>query len=122
MATAGGEQGLGAARVQAALWLAQRTSAVVLALCVAVHLATMIYAVRGGLTAAEILGRTQGSAGWGAFYALFVLAAALHGAIGLRTVALEWLGLRGALLEALAGAAGLALAGLGLRAVWAVVA
>ena len=37
------------------LWIAQRASAAVLALCVVVHLATIIYAVRGGLTAAEIL-------------------------------------------------------------------
>ena len=37
------------ARTQALLWLAQRASAAVLALCIVVHLATMIYAVRGGL-------------------------------------------------------------------------
>ena len=41
--------------LQARLWYAQRVSAIVLAVCVVVHLATMIYAVRGGLTAAEIL-------------------------------------------------------------------
>ena len=38
------------ARVETWLWLAQRASAAVLALCVAVHLVTMIAAVRGGLT------------------------------------------------------------------------
>ena len=37
------------------LFLAQRLSAAVLALAVAVHLATILYAVRGGLTAGEIL-------------------------------------------------------------------
>ncbi len=37
--------------------------------CVLVHLATIIYAVRGGLTAAEILERTRGSVGWAVFYA-----------------------------------------------------
>jgi len=78
------------------LWVAQRASAVVLALCVTVHLATIIYAVRGGLSAAEILGRTRGNAAWAAFYALFVLAAAVHAPIGLRAVLGEWLGWRGA--------------------------
>ena len=42
------------ARAQTLLWVAQRASAAVLALCVVVHLATMIYAIRGGLSAAEI--------------------------------------------------------------------
>ena len=50
------------------LWLAQRVSAAVLALCVLVHLVTIIYAVRGGLTAPEIFARTKGHAGWFAFY------------------------------------------------------
>ena len=66
------------------LWVAQRATAVVLAVCVVVHLATIIYAVRGGLTAAEILARTRGSIAWGAFYSVFVLAAAIHAPIGLR--------------------------------------
>ena len=43
-------------------WYWQRISAMVLALCVVVHLAVMIYAVRGGLSGAEILARTRGSA------------------------------------------------------------
>jgi fumarate reductase subunit C len=84
------------ARTQALLWLAQRASASVLGLCVLVHLATMIYAVRGGLTAAEILGRTKGSVAWFAFYALFVLAIAVHVPIGLRAVLIEWVKWRGA--------------------------
>ena len=42
-------------KAQTILWIAQRASAVVLALCVTVHLATMVYAIRGGLSAAEIL-------------------------------------------------------------------
>jgi len=49
------------------LWVAQRATAVVLALCVAVHLITLVYAVRGGLSAADILGRTRGSIAWGSF-------------------------------------------------------
>ena len=83
-------------RAQTLLWMAQRASAAVLALCVAVHLATMIYAVRGGLTAAEILARTQGSAAWFLFYSLFVLAIVVHVPIGLRAVLGEWLGWRSA--------------------------
>jgi fumarate reductase subunit C len=82
-------------RVDVLCWIAQRASAAVLAVCVVVHLATMIVAVRGGLTAAEILGRTQGSAGWAAFYGVFVLAVAVHAPLGLRAVLAEWAGLRG---------------------------
>jgi fumarate reductase subunit C len=51
-------------RTQTFLWVAQRASAAVLGVCVLVHLVTMIYAVRGGLTAGEILSRTQGSVAW----------------------------------------------------------
>ena len=74
------------ARMQARLWLAQRVSAMLLALCIIVHLATMIYAVRGGLSAAEILGRTHGNYAWFAFYSLFVFSVAVHAPIGLRTI------------------------------------
>jgi fumarate reductase subunit C len=83
------------ARGETRLWLVQRASAAVLALCVAVHLATMIAAVHGGLSAAAILGRTRGSIAWGAFYGLFIVAAAVHAPIGLRTIAAEWLSWRG---------------------------
>ena len=73
------------------LWLfvAQRLSAMVLAPLVLVHLITLITAVQGGLSADEILGRTRDSLAWAAFYSLFVVAAGLHGAIGLRTVVRE---------------------------------
>ena len=83
------------ARGEAQAWVAQRASAVVLALCVLVHLATMIYAVRHGLSAEAILGRTRGNAGWMVFYGVFVAAVAVHAPLGLRTVASEWLGWRG---------------------------
>ena len=82
------------AKAQTHLWLAQRLSAAVLGFCVLVHLATMIYAVRGGLTAAEILGRTSGNVAWFAFYTVFVLAVAVHVPIGLRAVLIEWAGWR----------------------------
>lgn len=103
------------------LWIAQRVTAMILAACVVVHLATIIYAVRGGLSAAEILGRTRGSMAWAAFYATFVVAAAVHGGIGLRAIAIEWMGLReGA--DRLYVFFAVALTLLGLRAVLAVVA
>ena len=72
----------------------------VLALCVLVHIVTMIYAVSNGLSAAEILGRTRGNYGWSAFYALFVAALAVHAPIGLRTALSEMLNWRGAALDA----------------------
>jgi len=99
------------------LWLAQRASAAVLALCVTVHLVTIVYAVRGGLTAAEIFGRTRGSIGWLAFYMVFVLAVAVHAPIGLRQVLTEWLGWRGRSREWFVLALGVLLAWMGTRAV-----
>ena len=110
------------ARREALLWLASRASAAVLALCVLVHLATMILAVRGGLSAAEILSRTRGSAGWCAFYGVFVLAVAVHAPIGLRTVLAETARARGRLLDAAAVLFALLLLAAGWRAVYAVVA
>jgi fumarate reductase subunit C len=104
-------------RAQTLLWVVQRASAAVLAVCVLVHLATMVYAIRGGLSAAEILSRTRGSAGWLAFYSLFVLAVTLHAPIGLRSVLQEWLGWRGASRDIFLLALAMALAGLGMRAV-----
>jgi fumarate reductase subunit C len=105
-------------RTQVLLWTAQRASAAVLALCVLVHLITIIYAVKNGLSAAEVLGRTRGNFGWAAFYALFVAAIAVHAPIGLRTIASEALGWRGAALDLSVLAVGIALALWGWRAVW----
>ena len=107
---------------EAKLWYWQRVSAMALALFVLVHLATLVYAVRGGLSAAEILGRTRGSVLFGGFYALFVAAAAVHASIGLATIAEEWLGLDGRIARRLALGFALLLAATGLRAVYAVVA
>ena len=104
-------------RSETALWIAQRASAAVLAVCVTVHLITIVYAVRGGLTAAEIFARTRGSVGWLAFYSVFVLAVAVHAPIGLRPVLGEWLKWRGRSREVFVLAFGFALAWLGMRAV-----
>ena len=103
-------------RSQTTLWLGQRASAAVLALCVVVHLATIVYAVRGGLSAEEIHARIHGNHAWLAFYSLFVLAAAVHVPIGLRTIALEWLGWRGRSRDVALTIFSLVLVWLGLRA------
>ena len=108
------------ARTETLLWVAQRASAALLALCVTVHLATILYAVQGGLTGAEILGRTRGNAAWAAFYTVFALAAAVHAPIGLRAVLAEWFGWRGRARDFALIAFAVLLAGLGLRAVGAV--
>jgi len=108
-------------RSQVYLWAAQRISAMVLGVCVLVHLLMMIYAVRGGLSAVEILGRTRGSYGWAAFYATFVLAVAVHAGIGLRAILSEWFGVRGKALGLIVRLVALFLVVFGLRAVWAVV-
>jgi fumarate reductase subunit C len=106
--------------MQSLLWLAQRASAAVLALCIVVHLTTMIVAVRGGLTAAEILGRTRGSAAWAAFYGLFVVGVAIHAPIGLRTIVAELRGAHGRGIDVAMLAFAALLLALGLRAVVAV--
>jgi len=108
------------ARSQVLLWGAQRASAMVLALCVVVHLATIIYAVRNGLSASEILGRTRGNGGWLVFYAIFVAAVAIHAPIGLRTILAETLGWRSRGADVFAMVVALSLAMWGWRAVWAV--
>jgi fumarate reductase subunit C len=107
-------------RSEVLLWVAQRVSAAVLGLAVLIHLVTMSYAVRGGLTATEILARTRGSVGWLLFYGVFVLAVAVHAPIGLRAIAREWAGWRGALLDTVVAVVAVVLLGLGWRAVWAV--
>ena len=91
-----------------------------LAVCVVVHLATIVYAVQGGLTAAEILGRTRGNTAWLAFYSLFVLAVSVHAPIGLRAIFIEWLRWRGRSRDVVLLLLSGALAWMGMRAVLAV--
>ena len=99
------------------LYMLQRVTALIMAPLTLGHIGVMIYAVQGGLTAAEILARTQGSIGWFAFYGLFVVAVAVHAAIGLRTILFEWVRLDGRGLDAVAWGIFLLLLGLGMRAV-----
>ena len=102
------------------LFAAQRATAFVLALAVAVHLGTILYAVRGGLTAAEILARTHGNVGFALFYGVFVVAVAIHAPIGLRNILREWTRWRGISLDLALALFAFLLLGLGLRAVFAV--
>jgi succinate dehydrogenase subunit C len=106
--------------VTAILFLAQRATAFVLAAAVAVHLATILYAVRGGLTAAEILARTHGNVTFLCFYGLFVIAVAIHAPIGLRSILREWTRWRGRSLDLALALFALLLLALGFRAVFAV--
>lgn len=103
------------------LYVWQRLTATLMVPLIAVHLIVIIYATNRGLSAAEILGRTRGSVAWGLYYGLFVLAASIHGAIGVRGVAREWLGWRDTALDRLMWIFGAVLLVLGLRAVAAVV-
>lgn len=117
-AKAGGRR---ARRLELRLFAAQRISAMIMAPLVLIHLVTILVAVRGGLSADEILARTEGSVIWGGFYSLFVIAAAVHAAIGLRGIVREWTPWHGRSLDVAAlGFAALVLI-LGFRAVAAVV-
>ena len=106
--------------VEAKLWYWQRISAMVLALCVIAHIAIMIYAVRGGLSGTEILGRTRGNLGFAAFYATFVIACVVHVPIGLMRVCEEWLGMNRFVSVTVTKLFGIAILFLGLRAVYGV--
>ena len=102
------------------LYVIQRATALLMIPLILAHLLIIFYATGKGITAADILSRTEGSLGWALFYSVFVILAALHGAIGLRSVLREWTSLRGVLLDATMFLfAGLLIA-LGARAVIAV--
>ena len=105
----------------ARLYFWQRMTAALMVPLIVVHLITIVYAIGNGLSAAEILSRTQGSLLWGAFYGAFVVLAAVHAAIGVRTIIGEWAGLRGMALDIVAAGLGVIFLGLGMRAVVAVV-
>lgn len=102
------------------LFVAQRLSAMALGPLVIVHLVLILVAVRGGLTGAEILARTEGNLWWAGYYTIFVLAAAVHAPIGLRNVLREWTRLNGPVLDGAALVFAALLLVLGLRAVAAV--
>jgi fumarate reductase subunit C len=103
------------------LYVWQRATAALMVPLVLIHIAVIFYASRKGMTAADILSRTRGSIVWASYYGLFVAAASIHAAIGVRNVLVEWSPLadrRAGLFSLLFG---LLLAVLGARAVFAVV-
>lgn len=103
------------------LYVLQRLTAALMVPLIVGHLIVIFYATSNGLSAVEILGRTRGNIGWALFYGLFVLLAAVHGAIGVRAVLREWTKLRPLSLDVLMWVFGLLLLLLGARAVIAVV-
>lgn len=105
---------------QARAWYLQRISAMVLALCVIVHIGIIMYAVRGGLSGSEILARTRGSLAFGLFYSVFVLACAAHVPVGLANIAQEWLGWTAGRSRMLSLSAGLLILAMGWCAVYGV--
>ncbi|MBU6224173.1 MAG: succinate dehydrogenase [Burkholderiales bacterium] len=102
------------------LFVLQRLSALVMAPLVLMHLVLIVYAVRDGLSAGEILSRTQGHWGWIFFYFLFVISVSIHVPIGMRNVMLEWSDWNPSLVNALSWLMALVLFLLGMRAVVAV--
>ena len=88
---------------------------------VIIHLITMIYAIQGGLSAQEILARTEGSTLWGVVYGLFVVAVAIHAPIGLRTIIREMTPWTGRTLDVAAILFGTVVIVLGARAVGALI-
>jgi fumarate reductase subunit C len=103
------------------LYLWQRATAAVMAPLVLVHIAVILYATHRGMTAADILSRTHGSIIWASYYGLFVAAASIHAAIGVRNVLTEWSPLTERRAGVFAIVFGLLLAALGARATFAVV-
>jgi fumarate reductase subunit C len=106
---------------QAKAWYWQRISAMVLTLFVVVHLVIMMIAIRDGLTAAEILSRTKGNIGFGLFYALFVVACAVHVPIGLAKIIDEWTPLSAASAAVLSKLFAVVIVVMGFTAVWGVI-
>ena len=103
------------------LYVWQRATAALMVPLVLLHVAVIFYATRRGMTAADILARTRGSIVWASFYGIFVVAAAIHAAIGVRNVLTEWSPLKDRSAGMLAAVFGVSLLVLGLRAVAAVV-
>lgn len=102
------------------LYVIQRATALLMVPLILVHLALIFYATEAGITAENILSRTSGSLGWAICYGVFVVLAALHGAIGVRTVLREWTRLRGTILDAIMFLFAALLLALGARAVIAI--
>ncbi|WP_137920348.1 succinate dehydrogenase [Hydrogenophaga sp. 2FB] len=102
------------------LFALQRLTAMIMAPFVLIHVGLIVYAVQGGLTAGEILSRTQGSWGWISFYTLFVVSVGIHVPIGVRNILIEWARLSRTTAGMISAAFSALLLFMGLRAVVAV--
>ena len=102
------------------LFVAQRLTAMLLAVLVSIHLGLILFAVGDGLTAAEILARTQGNVFWAIFYGLFVIIVSIHAPLGVRKILQEWTGLEPSAINNFCWLFALILLALGFRAVAAV--
>jgi fumarate reductase subunit C len=105
---------------QARAWYLQRISAMVLTIFVVIHLVIMMFAIHGGLTASEILDRTRSSPLVGLFYALFVIACAIHVPIGVTKIAQEWASLSSAMARRISWFLTALILIMGFAAVWGV--
>src|SRR5262249_3195937 len=103
------------------LYVWQRLTAALMVPLVLVHIVVIFYATRQGMSAADILARTRGSIAWASFYGAFVVAVAIHAAIGVPNVLTAWAPLTERRAGIFASAFGLLLLFLGVRAVAAVV-
>ncbi|HXQ84401.1 MAG TPA: succinate dehydrogenase [Xanthobacteraceae bacterium] len=103
------------------LYVWQRLTAALMVPLVLIHIAVIFYATRRGMTAADILARTRGSMVWASYYGVFVAAAAIHAAIGVRNVLTEWAPVTERRAGSFAMAFAVLLVALGARAVAALV-
>ncbi len=71
------------------VYFVQRLTGVILFVLLLIHLLTIIIAVQGELTVAEIVNRVRGNTVWFSFYGLFIVTAVIHAAIGLSNVISE---------------------------------
>jgi len=73
----------------ASAYTLQRITAMILAPLVLIHLGLILYAIEGGLSAAEILARTRDNFLWPTLYGLFVFTVSIHAPLGLRNIIRE---------------------------------
>jgi fumarate reductase subunit C len=107
--------------MNARLYVWQRVTAAIMVPLVCAHIALIFYVTRAGMTAADILSRTRGSMAWASFYGIFVAAASIHAAIGIRNVLSEWSPVNERTAGQVAVCFGIVLAALGFHAIIALV-
>lgn len=105
---------------EARLFLLQRLTAMLMGPLVVIHLAVIVYAVRGGLTAGEILARVESNLLWPLFYLVFVASATIHAPIGMRNILREWTSLPPRIIDGAMVGFAILLGLSGVRAVYAV--